>query len=122
MRGHPGLLERALHRIEDHIEAWRREEAARKREVEANREGLWAEAAERERLLRRELEQEEHPSGEKGTTVFVLHTGEAERELDLAIERQARLVRRVPGRGGLGGKDALRGSWLVFESEPERAP
>jgi hypothetical protein len=40
-----------VHRIEDRLEEWRGDAAARQREVEANRDMLWAEAEERERLL-----------------------------------------------------------------------
>ena len=44
-------IERIVHRIEEHIEDWRREEATRYAEAEANRDELWAAAAERERHL-----------------------------------------------------------------------
>ena len=44
-------IERIVHRIEEHIEDWRRQDAVRYADAEANREHLWGEAAERERLL-----------------------------------------------------------------------
>jgi C4-type Zn-finger protein len=44
-------IERIVHRIEEHIEEWRERDKALKGEAEANRDALWAEAAERERLL-----------------------------------------------------------------------
>jgi C4-type Zn-finger protein len=43
-------IERIVHRIEEHIEEWREQDKALKGEAEANRDALWAEAAERERL------------------------------------------------------------------------
>ena len=46
---HQSRLERIIHGIEERIEEWRTQDAARKMEAEANREMLWAEAAERER-------------------------------------------------------------------------
>ena len=45
------MIERVLHRIEEHVEEWRRQDAARKREAASHREELWAEAAERQKLL-----------------------------------------------------------------------
>ena len=48
-RGSP--IERILHRIEERLEDWRKREAALQAEADASRSRLWAEAAERERLL-----------------------------------------------------------------------
>ncbi len=45
------MIERVLHRIEDHVEKWREQDAVRKAELATQREKLWAEAAEREKLL-----------------------------------------------------------------------
>jgi hypothetical protein len=36
------MIERVLHRIEDHVEEWRRQDAACKAEVASQREELWA--------------------------------------------------------------------------------
>jgi hypothetical protein len=44
-------IERILQRIEEHVENWRQRDAARHAEADAFRDRLWAEAAERERLL-----------------------------------------------------------------------
>ena len=44
-------IERILQRIEEHVEDWRRRDAALQAEADESRSQLWAEAAERERLL-----------------------------------------------------------------------
>ena len=44
-------IEKILHRVEDHIEEWRRQDHARQAEAEADRDKLWAEAKEREEML-----------------------------------------------------------------------
>jgi hypothetical protein len=44
-------IERILRRVEEHVEDWRRRDTARHAEADAFRDMLWAEAAERERLL-----------------------------------------------------------------------
>src|SRR3712207_6493169 len=53
------MIERMVHRIEEHIEEWRRQGAARAAEAEANRDQLWAAAAERERHLAELIGEEE---------------------------------------------------------------
>src|SRR4028119_484994 len=40
-------LERILQRVEEHVENWRKQDAALKAEADASRSQLWAEAAER---------------------------------------------------------------------------
>jgi hypothetical protein len=42
------MIERIVQRVEEHIEEWRRRDAARHAEADANRDQLWAAAAERE--------------------------------------------------------------------------
>jgi hypothetical protein len=44
-------IESVLRRIEERLALWREEQQAREVEAEAHRDQLWAEAAERERLL-----------------------------------------------------------------------
>ena len=44
-------LKRILQRVEDHVEDWRKRDATLKAEADAMRDQMWAEAAERERLL-----------------------------------------------------------------------
>ena len=55
------MIERIVRGIEDRIEEWRGQDKARHTEAEANRDALWAEAAERERLLAEALGEEETP-------------------------------------------------------------
>ena len=43
------MIERIVYRVEEHIEEWRERDAVRHTEAEANRDRLWAAAAERER-------------------------------------------------------------------------
>jgi hypothetical protein len=52
-------IERILRRVEEHVEEWRRRDAARHAEADAFRGRLWAEAAERERLLAEAIGEEE---------------------------------------------------------------
>jgi hypothetical protein len=52
-------MERILQRIEEHVENWRQRDAARHAEADAFRDMLWAEAAERERLLAKAVGVEE---------------------------------------------------------------
>src|SRR5215217_8543762 len=44
-------IEKLWHRAEDHIEEWRSQDQARNAEAEADRDKLWAEAKERQKLL-----------------------------------------------------------------------
>lgn len=113
-----------LHRIEEHIEQWRRQDAAYKAEAEANRDRLWAEAVERERLLKEAVSREQgegksvqDAARERGA-VFVVHSEEAGKVLEGFAAEGSRLVRVMPGvadswQGGTG----IRGSWLIFDRE-----
>jgi len=75
-------IERILNRIEEHVEDWRKRESALQAEADASRGRLWAEAAERERLLAEAVGAEEarRESIEELTmqhrVVFVLHREE----------------------------------------------
>jgi hypothetical protein len=115
-------IERVLHRIEEHLEDWRKRDAALQAEVDASRGRLWAEAAERERLLAEAVGAEEtrRESIEELTmqhrVVFVLHRREVEETLEDFVREGDRLVSVVPRRGGETISDGLKGSWLVFES------
>ncbi len=119
-RGSP--IERVLHRIEEHLEDWRKRDAALQAEADASRGRLWAEAAERERLLAEAVGAEEarRESIEELTmqhrVVFVLHRKEVEETLEDFVREGDRLVSVVPRRGGEAISDGLKGSWLVFES------
>jgi hypothetical protein len=119
-RGSP--IERALHRIEARVEDWRKRDATLHAEAEASRSRLWAEAAERERLLAEAVGAEEsrRESIEELTkqhrVVFVLHRTEVEETLQDFVREGDRLVSVVPRRGGEAISEGLKGSWLVFES------
>jgi hypothetical protein len=115
-------IERILHRIEEHLEEWRKRDAALQAEADASRSRLWAEAAERERLLAEAVGAEEarRESIEELTMqhriVFVLHSDEVVETLEDFVREGDRLVGVVPRRGGETISDGLKGSWLVFES------
>jgi hypothetical protein len=119
-RGSP--IERVLHRIEERLEDWREREAALQAEADASRSRLWAEAAERERLLAEAVGAEEsrRDSIEELTkqhrVVFVMHRTEVEETLQDFVREGDRLVSVVPRRGGEMISEGLKGSWLVFES------
>ena len=119
-RGSP--IERILHRIEERVEDWRKREAALQAEADASRSRLWAEAAERERLLAEAVGAEEarRESIEELTkqhrVVFVMHRTEVEETLQDFVREGHRLVSVVPRRGGETISEGLKGSWLVFES------
>ena len=115
-------IERILHRIEEHVEDWRKRESALQAEADASRSRLWAEAAERERLLAEAVGAEEarRESIEELTmqhrVVFVLHRDEVVETLEDFARQGDRLVSVVPRRGGEAISEGLKGSWLVFES------
>ena len=119
---HASAIERVLHRIEEHLEDWRKRDAALQAEADASRSRLWAEAAERERLLAEAVGAEEarRESIEELTkqhrVVFVLHRTEVEETLEDFVRAGDRLVSVVPRRGGETISEGLKGSWLVFES------
>ncbi len=117
-------IRRILQRVEEHVEEWRKQDAALKAEADASRSQLWAEAAERERLLAEAVGEEEarRESIEELTkqhrVVFVLHREEVIETLEDFASQGDRLVSVVPRRGGETISDGLKGSWLVFE-KPE---
>jgi hypothetical protein len=119
---HTSAIERILHRIEDYLEDWRKRESTFQAEADEGRSRLWAEAAERERLLAEAVGAEEarRETIEELTTqhkvVFVLHRDEVVESLEDFARQGDRLVSVVPRRGGETISDGLKGSWLVFES------
>jgi hypothetical protein len=122
----PSAIERILQRVEEHVEDWRRRDASLQAEADASRSRLWAEAAERERLLAEAVGAEEarRESIEELTrenrVVFVLHREELIETLEDFAREGDRLVSVVPRRGGETISQGLKGSWLVFErSEQE---
>ena len=118
-------IARMLNRIEEHIEDWRKRDAALQAEADASRSRLWAEAAERERLLAEAVGAEEarRKSIEELTrdnlVVFVLHREEVIGTLEEFARKGDRLVDVVPRRGGETISQGLKGSWLVFESSED---
>jgi len=119
---HTSAIERMLHRIEEYLEDWRKRDSALQAEADASRSRLWAEAAERERLLAEAVgaEEERRESIEELTmqhrVVFVLHRDEVVESLEEFARQGDRLVSVVPRRGGETISEGLKGSWLVFES------
>ena len=119
---HASAIERVLHRIEERLENWREREAALQAEADASRSRLWAEAAERERLLAEAVGAEEarretiEELTKQHRVVFVLHRTEVEETLQDFVRQGDRLVNVVPRRGGEMISEGLTGSWLVFES------
>jgi hypothetical protein len=116
-----GFITGVLHRIERYIEEADERIRAREEEFEQYRETLWAEAAERERLLVRAVSGEEarerslEEVAKEHRVAFVVHSEEAGRALKELAEGRARLVSVVPGSGGVEGGAGIKGSWLVFE-------
>ena len=116
------MIERVVHRVEEHIEEWRRRDAARAAEAEANRDQLWAAAAERERMLAEIIgEEEAHRTSaeevmKEHRVVFVVHSEEVAQTLEAFAQEGDRLVRAIPSsRGSYAKEMGIKGSWLVFE-------
>jgi hypothetical protein len=114
-------IKRILQRVEEHIEEWRQRDAAHAAEADTFRSMLWAEAAERERLLAEAMGEAEarRESIEELTkqhrVVFVLHREEVGETLEDFASQGDRLVSVVPRKGGEAITAGLKGSWLVFE-------
>lgn len=114
-------MRRILQRIETHIEEWRRRDAVLKAEADLARDQLWAEAAERQRLLAEAMGAEEARRGsieeltKQHRVVFVLHREEVGGTLEDFAGQGDRLVSVVPRKGGESISAGLKGSWLVFE-------
>jgi hypothetical protein len=116
------MIERIVNRVEEHIEEWRKRDAARAAEAEANRDQLWAAAAERERLLAEVLgEEEAHRASveevmKEHRVVFVVHSEEAAQTLETFAREGDRLLKAIPStRGSYAREMGIKGSWLVFE-------
>jgi hypothetical protein len=116
------MIERVVQRVEEHIEEWRRRDAARHAEADANRDQLWAAAAERERMLAEVIgEEEAHPASaeevmEEHRVAFVVHSEEVAQTLEAFAVEGDRLIRVIPStRGSYAKEMGIKGSWLVFE-------
>jgi hypothetical protein len=116
------MIERIVHRVEEHIEEWRKRDAARHVEAEANRDQLWAAVAERERILA-EIIGEDFRGGSVGLqimkehrVVFVVHSEEVAQTLETFAREGDRLLNAIPStRGSYAREMGIKGSWLVFE-------
>jgi peptidoglycan hydrolase CwlO-like protein len=114
-------LKRILQRVEEHVEDWRKRDAALKAEADVMRDQMWAEAAERERLLAEAMESEEARRAsiedltKEHRVVFVLHREEVVETLEDLASQGDRLVSVVPRKGGEAITGGLKGAWLVFE-------
>jgi hypothetical protein len=116
------MIERIVNRVEEHIEEWRRRDAARAAEAEANRDQLWAAAAERERLLAEVLgEEEAHRASveevmKEHRVVFVVPSEEAAQTLETFAREGDRLLKAIPStRGSYAKEMGIKGCWLVFD-------
>jgi hypothetical protein len=116
------MIERIVQRVEEHIEEWRRRDAARAAEADANRDQLWAAAAERERMLAEVMgEEEAHRVSveevmKENRVAFVVHSEEVAQTLEAFAAEKDRLIRVIPStRGSYAKEMGIKGSWLVFE-------
>jgi len=116
------MIERIVHRVEEHIEEWRRQDAARHAEAEAHRDELWAAAAERERRLAEIIGEEEARRAsveevmKEHRVAFVVHSEEVAQTLETFAREGDRLVKAIPStRGSYAKEMGIKGSWLVFE-------
>ena len=115
-------IERVVHRVEEHIEEWRRRDAARAAEAEANRDQLWAAAAERERMLAEIIGEEEAQGAsleevmKEHRVAFVVHSEEVAQTLEIFARDGDRPDEATPSsRGSYAKEMGIKGSWLVFE-------
>jgi hypothetical protein len=116
------MIERIVQRVEEHIEEWRRRDAARHAEADANRDQLWAAAAERERMLAEVLGEEEARQAsveevmKEHRVAFVVHSEEVAQTLETFASEGDRLIRVIPStRGSYAREMGIKCSWLVFE-------
>ena len=116
------MIERVVHRVEEHIEEWHRRNAARAAEAEANRDQLWAAAAERKRMLAEIIGEEEAQGAsveevmKEHGVVFVVHSEEVAQTLEIFARDGDRPDEATPSsRGSYAKEMGIKGSWLVFE-------
>ena len=116
------MIERIVQRVEEHIEDWRRRDATRAAEADANRDQLWAAASERERMLAEVMGEEESRRAsveevmKEHRVAFVVHSEEVAQTLEDFAKEKDRLIRVIPStRGSYAREMGIKGSWLVFE-------
>lgn len=116
------MIERIVHRVEQHTEEWRQRDAVRAAEAEANRDQLWAAAVEREKHLAKIIGAEaERASSEEimkeHQLAFVVHSEEVAQTLETFAGQEDRLIKVIPStRGSYAKEMGIKGSWLVFET------
>ena len=121
MEGRRNPIESVLRRIEERLATWREAQEAREVEAEADRNRLWAEAAERERLLVETIEDEESRRRSVGEicrdkkTVFVIHSRETKDALEGLSKEGVRFVGEIAAESASTRTTGLEGSWLIFE-------
>ena len=121
LKGSLNPIESVLHRIEERLALWREAQQARELEAEADRDRLWAEAAERERLLVETIEGQESRRSSVGEicrekkAVFVIHSRESKEALEGLSEEGVRFVKVIAPESASTGETGLEGSWLIFE-------
>ena len=119
---HTSMIERIVHRVEEHTEEWRQRDAARAAEAEANRDQLWAAAVEREKHLTKIIGEEgQRASSEEimkeHRLAFVVHSEEVAQTLETFAREKDRLIKVIPStRGSYAKEMGIKGSWLVFET------
>src|SRR5215207_2340251 len=121
VQGRLNPIENVLRRIEERLALWREEQQARELEAEADRDRLWAEAAERERLLVETIEGEQSRRSSVGEicrdkkAVFVIHSQETKEALEGLSEEGVRFVKVIAPEMASTGETGLEGSWLIFQ-------
>lgn len=108
---------RLVQRIKRHIEHPRQEELAREIVADASRDELWAETAQREGSLAREVQSTECrvpriAAAKDCETVLVAHSTGAGEMLEKLADDGARLMGVISD-----GASAVGKSWLVFEPQ-----
>jgi IS30 family transposase len=117
---HTSMIERIVHRVEEHTEEWRQRDAARA--AEANRDQLWAAAVEREKHLTKIIgEEAQRASSEEimkeHRLAFVVHSEEVAQTLETFAREKDCLIKVIPStRGSYAKEMGIKGSWLVFET------
>jgi hypothetical protein len=122
VQGRRNPIEGVLRGIEERLAApWREEQQAREVEAEAHRDRLWAEAAERERLLVETVGAEESRRRSAGEICrdregCVRHPLPGDQGGPGGAQRRRGSFRSGDrGRERLHGGRGLEGSWLIFE-------
>jgi hypothetical protein len=117
------MIERIVQRVEEHIEEWRRRDVARAADADADRDQLWADAVERERMLAEFIgEEETHRASveevmKEHRMAFVVHSEEVAQTLEAFAAEKDCLIRVIPmsSRGNYAREMGIKCSWLVFE-------